>query len=55
MANEKIGIRYSARAETDLNIWKVNESQTVFMMGEVMDIGNEEWKIELPFPVISSS
>ena len=42
MANEKIGIRYSARAETDLNISKVNESQTVFMMGEVMDIGNEE-------------
>ena len=44
MAKEKIGIRYSARAETDLNIWKENESQTVFMMGEVMDIENEEWK-----------
>ena len=37
MAKEKIG-----RAETDLNIQTENESHAVFLMGEVMDTGNEE-------------
>ena len=46
MAKEKIGIRFSARAETDLNIQTENESHAVFFMGEVMDSWNEEWKIK---------
>ena len=44
MAKEKIGIPYSARAETDLNIWNENETHAVLLIGEVMDIRNEEWK-----------
>ena len=44
MAKEKIGIPYSSRAETDLNIWNENESHPVLLMGEVVDIRNEEWK-----------
>ena len=48
MAKEKIGIRFSARAETDLNIQTENESRAVFFMGEViiMDTGKGEWKIK---------
>ena len=44
MAKEKIGIRFSARAETDLNIQTKNESHAVFFMGEViiMDTGKGE-------------
>ena len=33
MAKEKIGIRFSARAETDLNIQTENESHAVFFYG----------------------
>ena len=57
MAKEKIGIRFSARAETDLNIQTENESHAVFFYGR----SNGQWergmknKIKLHFPVISSS
>ena len=58
MAKEKIGIRFFASAETDLNIQTENESHAVFFMGEVINGHLERGmknKIELHFPVISSS
>ena len=59
MAKEKIGIRFSARAETDLNIQTENESHAVFFYGRSNYNGHWERgmknKIELHFPVISSS
>ena len=58
MAKEKIGIRFSARAETDLNIQTENESHAVFYF-DGRSHGHWERgmknKIELHFPVISSS
>ena len=42
MAKEKIGIRFSARAETDLNIQTENESHAVFFYGRSNDSWNEE-------------
>ena len=42
MAKEKIGIRFSARAETDLIFKPKMKVAPFFFMGEVMDTGNEE-------------
>ena len=46
MAKEKIGISFSARAETDLIFKPKMKVAPFFFMGEVMDTGNEEWKVK---------